>query len=234
MPDQPPTPPGPPTPPPAPGPSPSGPPQDSAGVLAGLARELDALRRRLEPVEALPGRVDELAGMARQLADAVAALTARKGPTPCPSWLCHPTNPLAVTDTLTQLVEWLRVIYLRYPDAAAGLPECWLWHPDVVEELLWLMHAWLAAYQGPAASLGLAADWHDRYRPGVTRRIKTSAASCSPERHQHRPGWDNPTGGPPEVPRVGEVGVIAAWWGEHRDQPAPEPTTNQDPLTTVL
>jgi len=54
-------------------------------------------------------------------------------------------------------------MYLRYPDAAATLPDCWLWHPDLVEELLWLSHAWTAAYQGPDASVALAGDWQTAF-----------------------------------------------------------------------
>ena len=214
----PPTPPPPPPPPPRPG--------EGAGrvdpVVAGLARELDGLRRTLDPLEGVPGRVDELAGLVAQLADAVTALTARKGPTPCPSWLTHPTSPAATAATLAELGEWLRVVYLRYPDAASGLPECWLWHPDVVEELLWLEHAWLSAYQGRTAAVGLAADWHDRQRPGVVRRIRQTAGSCSRERHQTRPGW-NPPSGAPTVPGADALAVIADWWGSDREHPAPEP-----------
>jgi hypothetical protein len=33
----------------------------------------------------------------------------------------------------------LHTIFLRYPDGAGALPECWLYHPDVVEELTWLL-----------------------------------------------------------------------------------------------
>jgi hypothetical protein len=216
-----------PTPPPAPSPAGGGPgPVDP--VLAGLARELDGLRRTVAGLEGLPGRVDELAGLVAQLADALTALSARKGPTPCPSWLTHPTSPIATTATLEELGEWLRVVYLRYPDAASGLPECWLWHPDVVEELLWLEHAWLAAYQGRAASVGLAGDWHDRQRPGVVRRIRQTAGSCSRERHQTRAGWDPPDSGAPTIPGADAVAVIAAWWGGDRDHPAPEPQPDLD------
>ena len=50
------------------------------------------------------------------------------------------------------LAGWVAGIYLRYLDAAQSLPECWLWHPEVVEELLWLHTAWLHAYR-PAATL---------------------------------------------------------------------------------
>lgn len=200
-------------------PIPSG---DEHTSLAGLAREIDGLRRRLDPLDTVPERMDELATLLTDLALKVAALSARKGPTPCPSWLLAPADVDLVMDHLDGVCGWLEAVYLRYADAAASLPECWLWHPDVVEELLWLMHAWLAAYQGPAASVGLVADWHDRHRPGVVRRLKQAAGSCSRERHQNRPGWDPPASRL-VAPAADMVGVIAGWWAHHRDQPAPEP-----------
>jgi hypothetical protein len=106
----------------------------------------------------------------------------------------------------------------------AGLPECWCWHPDIVEELLWLMHAWCAAYQGANASVTLAGDWHDRQRPGVVRRVRAVAGTCSRENHQTRPGWQRgSTDTPPVVPSADAITLIAAWWGPARDEQAPEP-----------
>ncbi len=170
-------------------------------TVAGLARDLDTVRRTVEPLADLGNRLDDLAATVTDLANKVAALTARKGPTPCPSWLCAPNDPHVVGGLLDGLRAWMEAIYLRYSDAATTLPECWCWHPDIVEELLCLMHAWLAAYQGPAAAVGLAADWHDRYRPGVVKRIRQVAGSCSRERHQFRPGWDNAPTAAPSRPR---------------------------------
>jgi hypothetical protein len=115
----------------------------------------------------------------------------------------------------------MAVVYLRYPDAAAGLPDCWLWHPDVTEELLWLMHAWLAAYRDEHAAVSLAADWHDRYRPNVVRRITTAAGRCSLENHQSRES--QPLPGAPEVPVAVAAEPIATWWATQRQDPAPEP-----------
>jgi hypothetical protein len=142
-----------------------------------------------------------------------------------------PSDPTVVAEFLDGLSGWLGAVYLRYPDAIAALPECWCWHPDVVEELLWLMHAWTAAYQGASASAGLAGDWHDRQRPGVVRRIKNSAGTCSRENHQTRPGWDtNPAAnsGPPLVPAEADLDGIARWWGVHRDEAAPEAAPRDD------
>ncbi len=111
---------------------------------------------------------------------------------------------------LARLTGWLAGVYLRYADAARTVPACWLWHPEVVEELPWPRQAWLAAYADPDAPVSLAADWHDRLRPGVVRRIRDYAGMCSIEadhRHPDRAVLDMPTaaappsgGSPPSPP----------------------------------
>jgi hypothetical protein len=194
-----------------------------AAVLAGLAREVDGLRRTIEPLAGLPDRVDDLTRLAADLTAAVAALTARRQAAGCPSWLLLPADPDLAARVLDELTGWLAAVFLRYPDGAGHLPECWAWHPDVVEELLWLMHAWAGAYQGPQASVAAVGDWHDRQRPGVVRRIRASAGSCSFENHTARAGWTYLSGAAPIVPGADAVPSIAAWWGRHRDAPAPEP-----------
>ncbi|ODU24848.1 MAG: hypothetical protein ABT15_32320 [Pseudonocardia sp. SCN 73-27] len=196
-----------------------------AGPVAGLARLVDGLRRDLNPLIALPERVDELASLVAGLADALAASTARRHAAPAPSWLLAPTDTQNAAELLDALAGWLGAVFLRYPDGAAALPDCWCWHPDIVEELVWLMHAWSAAYQGPAASVGLAGDWHDRQRPGVVRRIRGAAGSCSRENHQTRPGRPPLATGAPTVPAAAELTVIAGWWAVDRDYPAPEPAS---------
>jgi hypothetical protein len=194
-----------------------------------LAREVDALRRTIEPLLGLSGRVDDLARLASDLTNAVAALTARRSAAPCPSWLLLPQDADLAGRLLDELAGWLQTIYLRYPDGVDHLPECWAWHPDVVEELLWSMHAWAAAYQGPQASVGAVGDWHDRQRPGVVRRIRASAGSCSFENHQTRTGWTHLSGAPPTAPGLDHVASVAQWWGARRDQPAPEPPARLSP-----
>lgn len=202
----------------------------TAGPVAGLAREVDALRRTVEPLLGLPDRVDDLARLATDLANAVAALTARRATQPCPSWLVLPEDKDLAGRVLDELVGWLAAVYLRYPDGSDHLPECWVWHPDVVEELLWLMHAWAAAYQGPQAGVALVGDWHDRQRPGVVRRIKSGAGSCSFENHQTRPGWTRRPATAPTVPGVDSVASLADWWGSRRDEAAPEPAPRLVPV----
>src|SRR5690242_15537184 len=84
--------------------------------IAGLARDLDVLRRTVEPLIGVDDRLEDLAGIVTELGGKVAALTARKGPTPCPSWLCAPTDAHMVVGLLDGLRMWMEAIYLRYSD----------------------------------------------------------------------------------------------------------------------
>jgi hypothetical protein len=190
--------------------------------VTGLAREVDGLRRELLPLRVLPGRVDELSRLLADLAESVTALRARTT-TPAPSWLMATTEVGKTGDLLDELAGWLGAVYLRYPDAVESFPDCWCWHPHAVEELLWLMHAWAAAYQGSTASVTLVGEWHDRWRPGVVRRIKATAGICSQENHQTRDAWPKVASGAPTVPGEDQLGGLAEWWAGRRDEAPPEP-----------
>ena len=211
---------------------PRSPDADPAGAVAGLAREVEALRRRLDQLRSLPTRVDQLADVLARHAETNAASSSPATPAP-PTWLDLPTDPgrsaesstsaRAAEDLLTTLAHWVGGIYLRYPDAAQTLPECWLWHPEVVEELLWLHTAWLAAHRADAAGTAVG-DWHDRQRPGVARRVRDYAGLCSLE--QHQPGADRHTPAP-VAPFTEAVRAIAGWWATRRGEPAPAPSPEQ-------
>lgn len=204
----------------------------SAAAVAGLARELDAMRRTLDAVSGLPDTVEDLGRLVAELAGKVSAMSARAVRVPAPSWLMAPDDPDLIERVLDDLCAWLHAVYLRYPDGAVGLPECWLYHPDVVEELVWLMHSWCAAYQGPAASVGLAAEWHERHRPGVVRRIHTQVKACGWDLHRTRLDRDQIPTGATDVPGRHDTAVIAGWWAAGRDAPAPEPPAERAPLLT--
>jgi hypothetical protein len=188
-------------------------------AVAGLAREVEGLRRAVERLSALPGRVEELAELVARLTE-TAALAGRRQAGGAPSWLDLPPDRADAAVVLAELIAWMGVVYLRYTDAAQTLPECWLWHSDVVEELLWLMHAWQLAYRSDGSSVVLAGDWHDRQRPGVVRRIKASAGTCSLENHQ--PGGEKHTRATP-VPLAEAYGLITAWWATNREAEPPVP-----------
>jgi hypothetical protein len=206
-------------------------------AVAGLAREVEAMRRALRQVPTT-GDLARLAATVVELSETTAAMQTASGgrraePEAVPSWLTLPRDQHSARAVLSDLTGWLRDVYLRYPDAARDLPECWLWHPDIVEELVWLMYAWLAAYRDDDASIRAVGDWHDRLRPGVVRRIHSYAATCSLE--NHLPGRPRATGAPqipvgdtePDIDGTDAVEVIAAWWTQRRDEPGPAPTNDQ-------
>ena len=161
---------------------------EGGSVLAGLAREVEQVQRRLAGLADLPGRVDKLAGTVTELADTLAAGTPADPSQVAPSWLDFASGSGAETRQAERLLDrlagWVGAVYVRYTDAR-HLPECWLWHPDVVEELLWLHAAWIAAYH-PEAPVTAVGDWHDRQRPGVVARVKDYAGVCSLDEHRER------------------------------------------------
>jgi hypothetical protein len=190
-----------------------------AAAVAGLAREVEVLRRTVGGIDALSGRVDELAGLVARLAETSAASRPRSTGG-APTWLSGPLEFAEAVTVLAELTAWMTEVYLRYADGAAHLPECWLWHPDAVEELLWLWNAWLVAYRSESATVALAGDWHDRQRPGVVRRIRAVAGTCSLESHQ--PGGDRHRGAAP-VPLAEAVHLIGDWWSGDRASRPPAP-----------
>ncbi len=199
----------------------------SGSAVAGLAREVESMRRAMKQV-ATKSELTRLADLITELSDTVTAVTGATGggageAEPPTRWLATSWSAEAAGGLLADLTAWMSDVYLRYGDAYEALPECWLWHPEVTEELVWLMQAWLAAYESDTASIRLAADWHDRLRPGVVRRIKDSyAKACSLDHHV------GPRAKPaPVVPVADAADAIGAWWADHRDRPAPEPTDEQ-------
>ena len=195
----------------------------AADAIAALARQVERLDAKVDgyEIERLRQGLHDLATTVAGLAQEVADLAHKSTETekPAPTWL-SPGQPLDETDAvrlLAQLTRWAGRVFVRYGDAE--LPECWLWHPDVIEELVWLRAAWAAAYLGPMASVQRAADWHDRQRPGVVRRIRAAAGTCSLREHFEQPSQ-------PIVPAADAAPAIAAWWVS-RCAAMPTPTSDQ-------
>ncbi|WP_328321834.1 hypothetical protein OHA70_25460 [Kribbella sp. NBC_00382] len=214
-------------------------------AVAGLARTVDSLGRDVytlnqaakstaakADLKALARTVESLGNTVTSFEDLLARLTAKPAKTkasghgeaePVRSWLCLPENDVAAVEAvLTELLPWMGLVYLRYATAREELPPCWLWHPEMVEELVWLMDAWTAAYEGPEASNKLVGDWHDRQRPGVTRRIGEYAPSCDVLKHRDDAGQAAVT-----VPLAAEADPFVTWWATDRHKTGPEPTAAQ-------
>ncbi|TCC35096.1 hypothetical protein [Kribbella sindirgiensis] len=198
-----------------------------ARTVEKLARDLDALRGGMRQA-ASKGTVKELADVVTHLSETVQQVAAAAAKKPgsedeaVRSWLRLAEDEAAVQGVLSELVPWMQTVYLRYGDARVTLPPCWLWHPEVVEELLWLMDAWTAAFYGPDASLRLVGDWHDRQRPGVMRRVGLYADACDLTNHlEHAERLAA------EVPLLDDLDPFVTWWASDRDNTGPAPSRDQ-------
>ncbi|MEU8226165.1 hypothetical protein [Kribbella sp. NPDC048915] len=216
-------------------------------AVAGLARSVEALTRdvaamktglrqtasktavaRLNDTVATLGNTvaafeDLLTRLATKPSSGSKAAAGGSSVEPVRSWLRLPESDEAVVQAvLSELLPWMESIYLRYATARETLPPCWLWHPEIVEELLWLMDAWTTAYESDEASNKLVGDWHDRQRPGVTRRIGEYAPACDVLTHRDDAGQPAVT-----VPLAVDADPFVTWWATARDTHGPAPTPEQ-------
>ena len=75
-----------------------------------------------------------------------------------------------------ELFDWVEtVLRAQYPGYLADqIRPCWPNHPEARWELAWLYQLWSAAYLAKRPAPRDAADWHDRWSPGVFRRLGQS------------------------------------------------------------
>jgi hypothetical protein len=141
---------------------------DQAGLLAA-----GDIRRRVSRLTADLGKlVSQVEAQGATLAEALSA-----GPrVQAPTWV-----GLSVEDHDTQLAEltkWVdRMLRPSYPDSAPAA--CWPNHWQAVWELSTLAAEWRRIYQRPSPDLAGALDFHDRWLPGVARRLAVIQADCT-------------------------------------------------------
>jgi hypothetical protein len=202
--------------------------RDVAAMKTGLKQTASktAVARLNDTVASLGNTVASFEEMLTRLAakpsTTRAAAASSSDVEPVRSWLRLPEDQAAAEAVLSELLPWMESTYLRYATARETLPPCWLWHPEIVEELLWLMDAWAAAYEGEEASNKLVGDWHDRQRPGVTRRIGEYAPACDVLAHRDAAGQRAIT-----VPLAVDADPFVTWWATGRDANGPAPTAEQ-------
>jgi hypothetical protein len=163
---------------------------DRAPSVAALAVEVSALRR---DVKAVAGRADTLtqtaqehsvvldgfAELRRQVERILALLTEDDQNTPT-GWFWLTMDDQARKDKLTELSDWVNtVLRTQYPGYLTGqIRPCWPNHPEALWELTWLYQLWSHAYLTKRPAPKNAADWHDRWTPGVLRRLGQVMDRC--------------------------------------------------------
>lgn len=153
--------------------------------------DLDPVGRQVvQHAQALSQLRRDLDRLASELADTYADLLSKFDELPNGSavkgtpWSWRTIGPNAQNELLNELRHWVRWIRQRYP-LAKTIPSCWEDHPEAVEELTALWLAWQAAYEEREASLTAAAEWHDRWLPGLLHRLDHGpfALDCSESHH---------------------------------------------------
>jgi hypothetical protein len=160
--------------------------------LSELAARVDDVAARLEMAEAgIRGQaqtVAEAASLAQEVTRLSQAVTGRAGDGGGRDPLAHPRvwaalEHKAYLEALRDLARWVAEILLPgYPQVGPPLAPCWPAHPAVVAELDWLYWDWLE-WTGPDGRSRDAADWHDRWLPGVLARIVPELAGCAQGKH---------------------------------------------------
>ncbi|GAA3247680.1 hypothetical protein GCM10017691_57170 [Pseudonocardia petroleophila] len=192
-------------------------------TVAALGRSLARALRRIDTMDTnLLQLASDVAALRTALAPPPAPAAdpdLPTGPPPVRSWLLATDVEQAVRD-VADLVDWVGHVYVRY--TRAQLSSCWLWHPEVLEELWWLRRAHADAYSPEGGSWMRVGDWHDRQRPGVERRVNGLLGKCSLSRHADRNGRRADVVEPVPPPLAGHQAAVAACWVATRTAgPAP-------------
>ena len=158
--------------------------------VAVLAIEVNGLRHE---VASLVARADEIARTQHKHAAAVdgipelrrqveriLALLADDGQAEPAGWFWLTLDDQAREDKLGELTDWVEAILrAQYPAYLADqIRPCWPNHPEALWELTWLYQLWCRAYLTKRPAPKDAADWHDRWAPGVLRRLSQVMARC--------------------------------------------------------
>ena len=161
--------------------------QPYAETVARLLTQVTAHKGRIaaldQQVAALDQRVERLSD------EVVKALTVRKGPAVI-AW--HDLTPEEYAAHLADLAGWLDTFLAAYPSAAASIRECWRAHKDAVTELGLIWCEFTRIYAAERPSLDEALVFHDRWLPGVLKRVQQITANCATGCALTRPAWNEP------------------------------------------
>jgi hypothetical protein len=182
-------------------PPPSG--REQSPAVAALAVRVDGLRRRIETlatkIDVLTSTqqehatvLDGIAQLRRQVEQILAILGNDDEPSPS-EWFWLTMTDQKRDERLGELSDWVdTVLRTQYPGyTAAQIRPCWPHHPEARWELVWLYQLWTRAYLTPRPAAKDAADWHDRWTPGVIRRLAQVMRQCQ-ETCQRQPGRQAP------------------------------------------
>jgi hypothetical protein len=164
--------------------------RDPSPAVAALAVRVDGLRRR---IETLATKIDDLTSTQQEHATVLDGITELRHQVeqilaildnddePAPGeWFWLTMTGQKRDERLGELSDWVQtVLRTQYPGYLADqIRLCWPNHPEARWELAWLYQLWTLAYLTSRPAPKNAADWHDRWSPGVIRRLSQIMRQC--------------------------------------------------------
>ena len=173
-------------------------PQGGKGTTpaAALAVRLDVLRR---DVESLTCKIDTLASTQqehsaaldtikelRRQVEQILAILGEDDDAPPNAWFWLTMTRQQHDEKFAELFDWVETVLRRqYPDYIHDhIKPCWPNHPEAKWELTWLYQLWSHVYLSKRPTPKDAADWHDRWAPGVIHRLSGATRTCDEACHR--------------------------------------------------
>lgn len=167
--------------------------RDDSPAVAALAIELSRARREIETLTSKLDRLtadqrrhstvlSDLAKIRQQIQQILTLLNTENEASPA-RWFWLTMADEEREAKFSELYDWVEtVLRQQYPDYLADqIKPCWISHPEARWELSWLYQLWTLTYLTTRPTPRDAGDWHDRWTPGVIRRLSHVMARCRSE-----------------------------------------------------
>ena len=164
--------------------------RDGSPSTAALAVRVDGLRRELESLatkvdvltvaqQAHTTVLNDVAHLRSQVEQILVLLAEQDARSPA-AWFWLTMTEQERIEKHGELLDWVESVLRRqYPDYLADrIRPCWPNHPEARWELACLYQLWSLAYLVKRPAPRDAADWHDRWSPGVIRRLSEVMRRC--------------------------------------------------------
>jgi hypothetical protein len=118
----------------------------------------------------------------RHQVEQILAIVVEDDDVPSVTWFWLTMTEKERNDKFGELSDWVETVFrAQYPDYLPDqIRPCWPNHPEARWELAWLYQLWSRAYLADRRAPKDAADWHDRWSPGVIRRVGAVMSRCEP------------------------------------------------------
>lgn len=171
--------------------------------ILSLARDLKDVRTQLGDLAGIGAQVTGLADAVSAVELKIDALAAAEPEQPIRMWDWTTMDTDQAHVAWNVLLEWVDKVLVGTYNAVtdksidqdvAKIPACWYRHPAAVAELSWLCQEWMRIYRSSKGTPGSAGEWHDRWLPGVLRRLSRSLNACASgyEVEHQEPKWGVP------------------------------------------